>query len=64
MHKSLEEHFDLILGKKERNQKIYEAYLDGYTQTQIAKFLNISQATVSNIIKKLLQNNKPDIICI
>lgn len=64
MHKRLEEHFDTVLGKKERNLKIYEAYLDGYTQTQIAEFLNISQATVSNTIKKLLQDNKPDIICI
>lgn len=63
-HKSLEEHFSTVLGKKERNQKIYEAYLDGYTQNQIAAFLNISQPTVSNSIKKLLQTNKPEIICI
>ena len=63
-HKSLKEHFETVLSKKERNQKIYEAYLDGYTQNQIATFLNISQATVSNTIKKLLQENKPEIICI
>ena len=63
-HKKLQEHFDAILSKKERNQKIYEAYIDGYTQKQIATFLNISQATISNTIKKLLQENKPEIICI
>ncbi len=63
-HKTLKEHFETVLGKKERNQKIYEAYLDGYTQNQIADFLNISQATVSNSIKKLLKTNKPEIICI
>ena len=63
-HKTLKEHFETVLSKKERNQKIYEAYLDGYTQNQIASFLNISQATVSNSIKKLLQTNKPEIICI
>jgi len=63
-HKSLEEHFETVLSKKERNQKIYEAYLDGYTQNQIATFLNISQATVSNTIKKLLHEKKEEIICI
>jgi len=63
-HKSLEEHFNSIFGKKDRNQKIYEAYLDGYTQTQIANFLNISQATVSNTIKKLLLEKREEIVCI
>ena len=63
-HKQLEEHFDIVLGKKERNKKIYEAYLDGYTQTQIASFLNISQATVSNVIKRFLKEKNGSIICI
>ncbi len=63
-HKSLKEHFENILGKIQRDEKIYEAYLDGYTQNQIAKFLGVSQATISNIIKKELQKNRPDIICI
>jgi len=63
-HKNIEEYFSTILGKRERNQKMYEAYLDGYTQTQIANFLNISQATVSNTIKKLLLEKREEIICI
>jgi REP element-mobilizing transposase RayT/DNA-binding CsgD family transcriptional regulator len=62
--KPLDEYFNNILSKKERNQKIFEAYTDGYTQNQIAQFLNISQATVSNSIKKLLKENRAKIICI
>jgi REP element-mobilizing transposase RayT len=62
--KPIEKYFEDIIGKKDRNQKIYEAYTDGYTQNQIAKYLNISQATVSNSIKKLLKEDKSKIICI
>ncbi len=62
--KTLNKHFESALGKKERNRKIYEAYLDGYTQTEIASFLNISQATVSNVIKRFLKEKNESIICI
>ncbi|NPA73732.1 MAG: hypothetical protein GXO12_03370 [Epsilonproteobacteria bacterium] len=62
--KPLKKYFEDVIGKKDRNQKIYEAYTDGYTQNQIAKYLNISQATVSNSIKKLLKEDKSKIICI
>ncbi len=63
-HKKIEMYFSNILSKKERDKKIYEAYTDGYTQNQIASYLGISQATISNSIKKLLKEQKSKIICI
>ncbi len=63
-HKTIEMYFSNILSKEERDEKIYEAYADGYTQNQIASYLNISQATISNSIKKLLKEKKSKIICI
>ncbi len=63
-YKNIESYFNNIFTKKDRDKKIYEAYTDGYTQQQIASHLNISQATVSNSIKKLLKEKKSTIICI
>ncbi len=50
--KSLEEHFSVYVSKKERNSAILDAIDDGYTQSSIAKYLNISTSAISKIINK------------
>ena len=49
----LEKIFKDVTDKKIRNELIYKAYLDGYSQHQIAKVLNISQPAVYGIIKRV-----------
>jgi REP element-mobilizing transposase RayT len=49
--KTLETMFKDYQTKKERNSIIVQAYKDGYSQHAIAKFLELSQPTVSAIIK-------------
>ena len=49
--KEFEEHFTDIQNKKERNLAIINAYLDGYTQSSISKYLNLSKSLVSKVIK-------------
>lgn len=41
-----------------KNKQICELVLQGYTQLQVAKKMNISQAAVSRIRKKLIENVK------
>jgi len=41
--KLLEEHFSKMPSKKERNCIIYSAYLDGYSQIEIANYLGLSE---------------------
>ena len=48
--KSLEEHFNETVTKKERNFAIVEAIEDGYKQVEIAEFLNISTSAISKIV--------------
>ena len=48
----LQKFFSNIKDKKDRNKKIYQAYKKGYSQHMIAKFLELSQPTVSAIIKR------------
>jgi DNA-binding NarL/FixJ family response regulator len=48
--KSLEEHFNERVTKKERNFTIVKAIKDGYKQVEIAEFLNISSSAVSKIV--------------
>jgi len=50
--------FSYVKNKDERNQKIIEAFNDGYMQSEIAEFLNISNSTISKIIK--IHNSTPD----
>ena len=54
-NKTLEEYFQNtnLLSKKERNEKIVQAYEDGHIQTKIAQYLDISNVAVSKIIKRL-----------
>ncbi len=41
-----------VTDKKERNKKILEAYMSGYSQHMIAKVLKLAQPTVNSIIKR------------
>jgi REP element-mobilizing transposase RayT len=49
--KLLEEHFSKMPSKKERNCIIYSAYLDGYSQIEIANYLGLSKSLISKVIK-------------
>ncbi len=49
----LENYFDDNMSKVERNERILKAYQNGFMQSEIAKFLNLSGAMVSKILKKV-----------
>mgnify|MGYP000046918404 CR=1 FL=1 len=49
--KAFEEHFSDVESKPERNIAIINAYLDGYTQADIARYLNVSKSLISKVIK-------------
>jgi len=51
--KPLQEYFQDIADKKERNIAMGEAYKNGYTQGEIARALDVSSALVSHCIKNL-----------
>ena len=53
--KTLKEYFVGIdtFSKTERNEQVLRAYADGHTQTDIGKFIGISNVMVSKIIKRL-----------
>jgi len=55
--KKTKERLKEILGeygdKKERNEKIFQAYKEGYSQHMIAEVIGISQQAIAKIIKKL-----------
>jgi len=48
---NLEAHFQEVNTKTERNLAIINAYLDGHTQADIAKHLNLSKSLISKIAK-------------
>ncbi len=48
----LEEYFKGDLSKKQRDTQIQKATKDGFTQTEVAKFLGLSSSGVSRILKK------------
>ncbi len=48
----LEEYFKEDLIKSKRNAQIQKAIKDGFTQTEVAKFLGLSSSGVSRILKK------------
>ena len=50
----LENYFDENMNKKDRNKAILKAYHDGFMQSEIAKFLGLTGAGVSKILKKLI----------
>lgn len=49
--KSLYDHFDEVTSKQERNEAIIRAFKDGYTQSSIAKYLNLSTGLICGVIK-------------
>ena len=49
--KSLEFIFSNINTKEERNKSIVYAFIDGYKQSEIARYLKISSSSISKIIK-------------
>ncbi len=46
----LQDYFTNVSIRKQRNSAILKAYLDGYTQVEIAKYLNISKSLVSKVV--------------
>ena len=52
--KSLDEHFNKCDIKSERDSAIVSAAEDGYTQPDIASYLNLSTSSISKIIKKCI----------
>ncbi len=50
--KSLDEHFCNYQTLEERNKRILEAIQDGYKQSEIARYLGLSSAGVSYIVRK------------
>ncbi len=49
--KEFEEHFTDAQTKEERNFAILNAYLDGYSQVDIATHLNLSKSLISKVVK-------------
>ncbi len=50
----LEDYFKKDMSKEKRNEAILKAYQDGFMQSEIAKFLELSGAGISKIVKKLI----------
>ena len=49
--KKFEEHFIDVQTKIDRNFAILNAYLDGYSQVDIASYLQVSKSLISKIVK-------------
>ena len=49
--KKFEEHFADVATKNDRNFAIQNAYLDGYSQVDIASYLKVSKSLISKIVK-------------
>ena len=49
---TLLDHFKSVENKTQRNSAIYSAFRDGYTQTDIANYLNLTASLISQVIKK------------
>ena len=51
--RTLNEYFDTMTSFKQRDKSIKEAVQDGYKQSEIAEFLQLSRTTISKIMAKL-----------
>lgn len=51
---ALEQHFKDINGKNDRDSAVLKAFKDGYTQTSIAKHLQVTPALICQIIKRMI----------
>ncbi|MGZ8546849.1 MAG: transposase [Sulfuricurvum sp.] len=49
--KPLYEHFGEVTSKQERNEAIVKSFKDGYTQSSIAKHLNLSAGLICGVLK-------------
>ena len=49
--KEFEEHFIDVQTKEDRNFAILNAYLDGYTQVDMASYLKLSKSLISKVVK-------------
>ena len=56
---TLEEHFKDFKTKSERNAVIIDAINDGYTQAEIAKYLNVSRSMISKVVKSAYSTPEP-----
>ena len=50
---SIEKYFDTTTSLKDRDKNIKKAIKDGYKQSEIAGFLNLSRTTISKIVAKV-----------
>ena len=50
-NKKFEEHFMDVETKIDRNFAILNAYLDGYSQVDIALYLKVSKSLISKVVK-------------
>ena len=60
--KALKEHFKKSETKTKRNSAIMQAIDDGYTQAEIAKYLNLSRSAISKVAKSAYSTPRP-LIC-
>lgn len=51
IEKEIKEYFSKITTRKERNELIRKAYIDGYTQVEISEEVGLSKSSISKIIK-------------
>ena len=51
IEKEIKEYFSKITTRKERNDLIRKAYIDGYTQVEISEEVGLSKSSISKIIK-------------
>jgi DNA-binding NarL/FixJ family response regulator len=48
----LESYFSKIGDKPDRNEAVFQAYMDGHTQKSISRYLSLSDVMISIIVKK------------
>lgn len=53
---SFVKHFDSTENRAQRNQAIFEAFEDGYTQSPILKHLDVTASLISQVVKNLRFN--------
>ena len=49
----IKDYFSKEMTKEQRNEAIQKAIEDGFTQSEVARFLGLTNAAVSKILKKL-----------
>lgn len=49
--KHFQEYFDSIQTREDRNLSIINAYIDGYSQVEVAQYLGVLKSLISKVIK-------------